>query len=154
MNEFNDEVQHQIGRVLGVCVEWLGLPRTAAKVLVVLFMKRHDSSESLSLAKISKMTHLSPSTVSSLCSRLERLGVLELRLDDSLYSKGRRKTIFSLRVGIDGLLKQGIFRNIIHIRQILDDIQIIKQGLDKSDKESEECISRVTQEICHFLESV
>ena len=152
MIEIKGEIQHQIGRILGVCVELLGLQRTAAKVLAVLYMENNDSSKSLSLGKISKMTHLSQSTVWSLCSQLERLGILERQLDNSQYSRGRRKIFYSLRVGIDGLLKHGIIRNLGHVRQILDDIKIIKHELGNEDKESKMSISRVTQEICHFLE--
>lgn len=153
MNEVNEEIEYQISRVLGVCVEWLGLQRSAANILAALYVLKNSSGKSLSMDELCKVSNLSHSTVSSICSQLESLDLVERQLDGTPNARGRRRLVFSLRVGIDGLLKVGCKRNINNVLRILGDIRLMIDKTQDEDIESEINIQKITEEICYFLEN-
>ncbi|MHA1948355.1 MAG: MarR family transcriptional regulator [Candidatus Thorarchaeota archaeon] len=153
MNKVNVLLENQINRILGICVEWLGLQRSAANILAPLYILKNNSNEALSMDELCRITNLSHSTVSSICSQLESLDLLKRELDGTTKARGRKRSAFSLRVGVDGLLKVGIQRNINHVLRILNDLQNIKSRIVDKETEIENAISMITEEICCFLES-
>ena len=146
-----NDVNYQINRILRVIVEWLGLQGTAVKVLTIWYGERYDANISLSIDDISRISRLSQTTVSSICSQLESFGILEKRQDDSQKTKGRRRIIFCLRLGLGDLLKLGLSKNINRLFDILSDIQQMKLKIDTMDKEDTEKVKQVLKEVSRFL---
>lgn len=146
-----NDVNYQIHRILRVCVEWLGLQGTTVKVLTTFYSERFDANNSLSINNLSRITQLSQSTVSSICSQLELLGILEKRLDDTQKTKGRRRIIFCLRLGLGDLLKLGLSKNIRLVHSILSDIQQVRTMTETTDLENEVKVDQVLKEVSRFL---
>jgi DNA-binding transcriptional regulator GbsR (MarR family) len=151
MKEINDEVQDQIRRILEVGAQWMGLQRTSGVVLSTLYIYESTNREQLSVKRMSELTGLSISTISSICSQLESLGIIVGQSDGSSQLRGRRKTVFSLRVDIQQLLQLGIKNYMNHVQRILRDIEAIRNETGFEDSDSHMTMDRVAYEITQFL---
>ncbi len=151
MKEINDEAQNQIRRILEVGAQWMGLQRTSGAVLATLYVHEYINQEHLSIKSISEHTGLSTSTISPITSQLESLGIIVGQSDVANQTRGRRKTVFSLRMGIQDLLHLGIRNYMNHVRRILGDIETIKNETGFKESESHITMNRVVSEITQFL---
>jgi hypothetical protein len=91
------------------------------------------------------------STVSTICSQLESLGIIVRQASGRSEGRGRRKAVFTLRMGVHDLLKIGIRKNVDQVRRIMEDIEILRNGTNGNDKVSQSTINRVASEIGLFL---
>jgi DNA-binding transcriptional regulator GbsR (MarR family) len=151
MTRFLDDVNYQINRILRVCVEWLGLQRTAVQVLTTFYSDRSKANKDLTIIEISRITTLSQSTVSSICSQLESLSILEKRLDGTQKTTGRRRIIFCLRLDLGDLLKLGLSKNIRRVHSILDDIHRGRLIIEGTAVENDEHVGHIINEVSKFL---
>ncbi|MCK5150267.1 MAG: MarR family transcriptional regulator [Candidatus Thorarchaeota archaeon] len=145
----NERNEIQISRVLQVGAQWLGLQRTAGTIMAVLYRK--ESSEGLSVKEISNASKLSPSTVSSVSSHLESLGILMRRTNAIQQRRGRRKSVFVMCVGIHDILKMGIKRKLEQINRISLAIDQTLDSLKHSDPDEYATIAQAADEINLFL---
>lgn len=151
MNTFQNEVQDTITRILQIGTQWMGLQRTAGVILATIYTQECTSDDRLSAKDISDMTGLSQSTVSSICSHLEALGIIIGQTDDSHKGKGRRRIVFSLRVNIVELLQLGIKKNVHDVHRVYKDIEEIRNEHILEDITSQITLDRVAFEIAQFL---
>ncbi|MFW9849584.1 MAG: MarR family transcriptional regulator [Candidatus Thorarchaeota archaeon] len=147
MTNLNNDSDIHIDRLFQTAAQWIGLQRTAGTILAALYSES-SQDEKLSVSDICDKTGLSISTVSSICSHLETLGIIVRQSEDQQQGRGRRKTVLSLRVGIDGLLRQGMNRYLEEISRILRDIE---STMESSDFETGNSIQRALSEITLFL---
>ena len=152
MNETKNEAQNQIRRILEVASQWLGLQRTSGAVLSTLFIYDCTDREMLSIKRLSELTGLSISTISTMCSQLESLGIIVGQSVAASQKRGRRKTVFSLRMGIQDLLYQGIRNYMNHVQRILNDIETIRHDSVFRDPESLKTMDRAIYEMSQFLD--
>jgi DNA-binding transcriptional regulator GbsR (MarR family) len=148
MGSMGHDAEAQIDRLFQTAAQWIGLPRTAGTVLASLYTESSGSDNRLSVNDLCKKTGLSISTVSSICSHLETLGIIVRQSEDQQQGRGRRKSVISLRVGIDGLLRQGMTRYLEEITRILRDIEILMETPGSHNGTS---IQRALSEITLFL---
>ncbi|MHA2027074.1 MAG: hypothetical protein ACXACG_00320 [Candidatus Thorarchaeota archaeon] len=152
MREINDEAQDQIRRILELGAQWIGLQRTSGVILSILYIHECTDREQLSIRRMSELTGLSASTISTICSQLEAFGIIVGQSGKSNQTRGRRKTVFSLRIGIHDLLHLGIKNYMNHVRRILGDIETIKNDSGFNDLDSHLTMDRVANEINQFLD--
>lgn len=152
MKEINNENQDQIRRILEVGAQWMGLQRTTGSVLSTLYIHECRNREHLSIKRMSELTGLSTSTISVICSQLETLGIIIGQSDGPNETRGRRKIVFSLRMGIQDLLHLGIRNYMNQVRRILRDIETIKDETDFKESESQLPMTRAASEIAQFLD--
>ena len=151
MKEIKGEVQDQIRRILEIGVQWMGLQRTFGDVLSVLYIHECTNREHLSIKRLSELTRLSTSTISPICSQLESLGIIVGQSVAANQTRGRRKTVFSLRMGIQDLLHLGIRNYMNHVRRILGDIETIKNETGFKESTAHLTLDQVASEITQFL---
>ncbi|MHA1909789.1 MAG: winged helix-turn-helix transcriptional regulator [Candidatus Thorarchaeota archaeon] len=142
------EAYNHIDRLFQTISQWIGLQRTAGSILAALYADECEGKSRLSVSELSERTGLSLSTVSSICSQLETLGITMKQSDDSQNGRGRRKSVVSLRFGIDGLLRLGMTRHIDEVSRNLRDIELV---LDRLGIEPSNSIQRALSELSLFL---
>jgi len=147
IHDISNEIQ--ITQILQIGAQWLGLQRTAGTVLTILY--RGESSQGLSVNEISLATELSLSTVSSVCSQLESLGILMRRSNSNQQGRGRRKAIFVMCVGIHDMLKMGIRRRMDQVGRISRDLDQILIDLKHGNPNEYAKVARAADEISIFL---
>ncbi|MFW9787741.1 MAG: MarR family transcriptional regulator [Candidatus Thorarchaeota archaeon] len=139
-----------VKRALGVSIEHLGIQRSATDILFILYIEKHETQSALSIRDIVRKSGLSLSSVSVLCSRLEALGILNRRSDDSSSGRGRRRILYELSMSIDELMTLGISKYIQEVGRICRDIKNF-QRQNSPDGETKELLDRLENEICSFL---
>lgn len=142
------EVYSHFDRLFQTAAQWIGLQRTAGSILAALYADECDGDSRLSVSELSERAGLSLSTVSSICSQLETLGITLKQSDDSQNGRGRRKSVVKLRLGIDGLLRLGMTRHLDEVSRNLRDMELVleKLGVDPSNS-----IQRALSELTLFL---
>ncbi len=151
MEEIIDEAHDQIRRILEVAAQWIGLQRASGVVLSKLYIHECTNQEPLSVKRMSELTGFSISTISSICSQLTTMGIIVGQSDGSSQIRGRRKIVFSLRMGIQELLQLGIRNYMSHVGRILSDIETIRNETGFKDSDSHVTVDRAAYEITRFL---
>lgn len=151
MNKSDTEVLDSISKPLQIASDVLGLQKSAGAVLATLYASDFDSGERLSSKEISEATGLSRSMISMVLSQFESLGIIETHLDNSKKRGGRRTMLFSLRVGIHGILRLGIQRYLGQVQRVLGDLEDLKSSLETDDVNLRMVLDRVMSELVLFL---
>ena len=151
MTEFDTEIIDSISKPLQIASDVLGLQKSAGAVLSTLYASDFNSGERLSSKDISDATGLSRSMISMVLSQFESLGIIETYLDSSKKKGGRRTMLFSLRVGIHGLLSLGIQRYLGQVQRVLGDLEDLKSSLESNDVNLRMVLDRVMSELVLFL---
>ncbi len=140
-----------ISKPLQIASDVLGLQKSAGAVLAALYASDFNSGARLSSTDISDATGLSRSMISMVLSQFESLGIIETYLDNSKKRGGRRTMLFSLRVGIHGLLRLGIQRYLEQVQRVLGDLEDLKSSLETDEVNLRMVLDRVMSELTLFL---
>lgn len=151
MAEFDAEIFDSISKPLQIASDVLGLQKSAGAVLATLYASDFSTGDRLSSKDISDATGLSRSMISMVLSQFESLGIIETFLDSSKKKGGRRTMLFSLRVGIHGLLRLGVQRYLGQVQRVLGDLEDLKSSLDADDVNVRMVLERVMSELVLFL---
>ena len=142
----NEEILH-LDRLYQIAIQLIGLQRTAGIILAALYRESCEHDSGLSVSELSEVTGLSLSTVSTLCSQLDSLGITAKQSVDQENGRGRRKSIVKLRMGIDELLRVGLNRYLNEINKIMHDI---KDYADEPGVDTSLTIQRALSELLLF----
>ncbi|MFW9979721.1 MAG: hypothetical protein ACFFEJ_16680 [Candidatus Thorarchaeota archaeon] len=112
-----------LDRLFQIAIQLVGLQRTAGIILAALYAESCENDSGFSVSELSEVTGLSLSTVSTLCSQLDSLGITAKQSVDQENGRGRRKSIVKLRLGIDELLRIGMKRYLSEINAVMHDIK-------------------------------
>ncbi len=145
------EINPPIRRALEVCAQIMGIQRSAANILGVLYSERNQSQRMLSTREISTMTGLSASSVSILCSQLESMGILARHSDNSGASRGRRRSLYALEVGIDEMFSFGIRKQIQDVRRVYRELRVHRKSVLASSENYSKVLNRAEVEVASFL---
>lgn len=151
MKQIENEIHPPIRRALEVCVQIMGIQRSAANILAVLYSKRNQAQNQLSSREISERTGLSISSVSVLCSQLESMGILARNSDGSGTTRGRRRGLYALEVGIEDMLSFGIRKQIQDVRRVYRELRVHSKSMRPSSEIDNKILDRAEVEVASFL---
>jgi DNA-binding transcriptional regulator GbsR (MarR family) len=146
-------INHQINKILQIGTDWLGLQRTAANILAVLYKKGLVSTSGLSIKDIANESGLSPSTVSSICSNLESLDIIVKHSNGGKQGRGRKSSAYSMTIGIDELLRRGVSKSFERVHRVSRTVDQILASLTTHDSSTLALIAKAADEINQFLSS-
>ncbi|MFW9864046.1 MAG: hypothetical protein ACFFEX_17560 [Candidatus Thorarchaeota archaeon] len=118
MNQLNENRFHHVEQLMRLGAELIKLPSTASSVLSILYHQRCTGGEPLSMKTISTRSGLSVTTVSSLCTILESSGVLDKQAQFGKTGRGRKKLLFSMRMGLHEFLSYCVTRHLKEIERL------------------------------------
>ncbi|MFX0055190.1 MAG: hypothetical protein ACFFAX_00315 [Promethearchaeota archaeon] len=145
---------HHIEQLMRLGVELLNIPSTASSVLAALYKQRCNNEVPLSMKAISELTGLSVTTVSSLCTILESLGVLDRQSHFGSTGRGRRKILFSMRMGLNSFLSHSFRKHLKEIDRIYNEMKQANSRLKISTEEKivrTKAISEAKQFLADYL---
>ncbi|MHA1902854.1 MAG: MarR family transcriptional regulator [Candidatus Thorarchaeota archaeon] len=151
MSRINGDPYDQLCRVLQAGVQSIGLPVSGGTVLAAIYFQQYRDGSLLSAKDISRITGLSQSSVSTLCSRLESQGVLACLTDDTHRRQGRRNLVYSLRLEIHEFLQLGIIKYLNEVRRILLDMEGRRDEWNLGEKSLQDALEKAAFEIQLFL---
>lgn len=141
-------------RLLTDSARILGIPASAGAILATLYFHGTQNNQPVSTEDINIITGLSRSSISLICMRLESIGIISKALDGLSKRQGRRRISYSLRVGLDEILRLGIQKYVVSIRSTLEDFRNNASISDKDDITWKRVMDQVDFETTQFLQEL
>ncbi|MHA1909496.1 MAG: hypothetical protein ACW98Y_19515 [Candidatus Thorarchaeota archaeon] len=140
-----------LSRILSESAKLLGLQENAGLILSAIYWNETCNDQPVSTEDICTATGLSRSYISSICMRLESLGIIFKASPHISRRRGRRKLSYSLRVELDFILRLGIRKYLANIRSALNDFRTIRNISDRDDSDWIHTKNQLDSEISQFL---